>query len=114
MHYLEKAAVLCDRILIIDKGKIVEEGNPAELVKKYAGEEVLEVGYDEALLPSLKAVFPDGEFERLGDRLQIFTCKLHGVFEGYLKEHPLKNVTVRSANLEDVFLKLTGRGLREE
>lgn len=113
-HYMDEAAVLCDRILIIDKGKIIETGNPAELVKKHVGEEVLEVDYDEKLLPSLKEAFPDGEFERLGDRLQIFTCKPHGVFEGYLEEHPLKNVTVRSANLEDVFLKLTGRGLREE
>ncbi len=113
-HYMDEAAVLCDRILIIDKGKIIEEGKPAELVKKHVGEEVLEVDYDEKLLPSLKEAFPDADFERLGDLLQIFTDKPHGVFEGYLKEHPMQNVAIRSANLEDVFLKLTGRGLREE
>ena len=113
-HYMDEAAVLCDRVLIVDKGKIIEEGKPAELVKKHAGEEVLEVDYDEKILPLLKRAFPDGDFERLGDRLQIFTSKPHGVFEGFLNEHPLPNVTIRSANLEDVFLKLTGRGLREE
>jgi len=113
-HYMDEAAALCDRILIIDRGKIIEEGKPAELVKKHVGEEVLEVDYDENLLPSLKEAFPEGDFERLGDRLQIFTDKPHGVFEGYLKEHPMQNVTIRTANLEDVFLKLTGRGLREE
>ena len=62
----------------------------------------------------LKEAFPDAHFERLGDRMQIFTDKPHGVFEGFLKDHPMQNVTIRSANLEDVFLKLTGRGLREE
>ena len=113
-HYMDEAAVLCDRILIVDKGKIIEEGSPAELVKKHVGEEVLEVYYDEKVLPSLKEAFSDAHFEHLGDRLQIFTDKPHGVFEGYLKEHPMQNVTIRTANLEDVFLKLTGRGLREE
>jgi lipooligosaccharide transport system ATP-binding protein len=113
-HYMDEAQILCDRTLIIDRGKIIEEGNPSELIKKHVGEEVLELDYDEALLPTLKEAFPDGQFERLGDRIQIFTDRPHGVFEGFLKEHPLKNVTVRNANLEDVFLKLTGRGLRED
>jgi len=113
-HYMDEASVLCDRILIIDKGKIIEEGNPVELVKKHAGEDVLELDYDEKVLPTLKEAFPDAHFERLGDRLQIFTNKPHGVFEGFLQDHPMQNVTIRRANLEDVFLKLTGRGLREE
>jgi lipooligosaccharide transport system ATP-binding protein len=113
-HYMDEAQILCDRILIVDKGKIIEEGNPTELVKKRVGEEVLEIDYDERLVPTLKEAFPDAEIEQFGDRMQIFTNKPHGVFEGFLKEHPLQNVTIRNANLEDVFLKLTGRGLREE
>jgi len=113
-HYMDEAAFLCDRILIIDKGKIIEEGKPSELIRKHVGEEVLEVDYDEKLLPLLKQAFPDGDFERLGDRMQIFTDKPHGVFEGFLEEHPMQNVTIRTTNLEDVFLKLTGRGLRED
>ena len=113
-HYMDEAAALCDRILIIDRGKIIEEGSPSDLVRKHAGEDVLELDYDEKVLPMLKQAFPDALFERLGDRLQIFTDKPHGVFEGFLQEHPMQNVTIRRANLEDVFLKLTGRGLREE
>jgi lipooligosaccharide transport system ATP-binding protein len=113
-HYMDEAEVLCDRILIVDKGKIIEEGTPVELVKKHIGEDVLELDYDEKLVSVLKEAFPDARFERLGDRMQIFTDKPHGVFEGFLKEHPIQNVTIRKANIEDVFLKLTGRGLREE
>jgi lipooligosaccharide transport system ATP-binding protein len=113
-HYMDEAEVLCDRILIVDRGKIIEEGTPVELVKKHIGEDVLELDYDEKLVASLKDAFPDARFERLGDRMQIFTYKPHGVFEGFLQEHPMQNVTIRKANIEDVFLKLTGRGLREE
>jgi lipooligosaccharide transport system ATP-binding protein len=113
-HYMDEAEVLCDRILIVDKGKIIEEGSPAELVKKHIGEDVLELDFDEKLLPILNEAFPDARLERLGDRMQIFTDKPHGVFEAFLKDKKLQNVTLRKANLEDVFLKLTGRGLREE
>lgn len=113
-HYMDEAEVLCDRILIIDKGKIIEEGKPSELVKKHIGEDVLELDFDEKLLQTLKEAFPDARFEKIGERMQFFTYKPHGVFEGFLRDHPLKNVTIRKANIEDVFLKLTGRGLREE
>jgi lipooligosaccharide transport system ATP-binding protein len=113
-HYMDEAEVLCDRLLIVDKGRIIEEGKPAELVKKHIGEDVLELDYDEKLMQTLEEAFPDARFEKLGDRMQIFTDKPYGVFEGFLKEHPMQNVTLRKANIEDVFLKLTGRGLREE
>ncbi len=113
-HYMDEAAVLCDRVLIIDHGKIIEQGRPSELVKKHIGEDVLEIDYDEKLEKTLKEAFPDARFERLSDRMQIFTHKPHGVFEGFLRQHPVQNVTIRSANLEDVFLKLTGRGLRAD
>jgi lipooligosaccharide transport system ATP-binding protein len=113
-HYMDEAQVLCDRILLVDRGKIIEEGTPSDLIKKHVGQEVLEMDDDEKLLLKLKETFPDARIERLGDRMQIFTDKPHGVFEGFLKEHQMQNVTIRKANLEEVFLKLTGRGLREE
>ncbi len=113
-HYMDEAQILCDRILIVDRGKIIEQGAPVELIKKHIGQEVLEVDYDEKLVPTLKQAFPDARIERLGDRMQVFTDQPHGVFEGFLKEHKLQNVSIRNANIEDVFLKLTGRGLREE
>ena len=111
---MDEAQILCDRILIVDKGKIIEQGSPSELIKKHVGEEVLEIDYDEKLRPLLQKAFLKARFERLGDRVQIFTDEPHGVFENFLQEHKLQNVSIRRANLEDVFLKLTGRGLREE
>jgi len=112
-HYMDEAEMLCDRIIIIDHGKIIEDGKPKELIKKHIGEAVLELDYDEALIPLLKETFSDARVEVIGERMQVFTPKPYAVFEGFLHEHKIQNVTVRKANLEDVFLKLTGRGLRE-
>jgi len=112
-HYMDEAQILCDRILIVDQGKIIEQGTPVELIRRHVGTEVLEMDYDQNLMPILKEAFGEVRMERLGDRLQIFTDQPHGVFEGFLKEHKLQNVSIRNANMEDVFLKLTGRGLRE-
>jgi lipooligosaccharide transport system ATP-binding protein len=112
-HYMDEAQILCDRILIVDRGKIIEQGTPTELIRKHVGNEVLELDNDEAILPLLKSAFPDARIERLGDRMQVFTDQPHGVFEDFLHEHKLQNVMIRNANIEDVFLKLTGRGLRE-
>jgi lipooligosaccharide transport system ATP-binding protein len=113
-HYMDEAQILCDRILVVDHGKIIEEGSPSELIKKHVGAEVLEADYDEAMMPPIKAAFPNAHVERLGDRFQVFSDQPHGAFESFIKEHRLQNVMIRSANLEDVFLKITGRGLREE
>ncbi|MCL1977789.1 MAG: ATP-binding cassette domain-containing protein [Candidatus Bathyarchaeota archaeon] len=111
-HYMDEAEVLCDRIIIIDHGKIIEDGKPKELIKKHIGEDVLELDCDESLIPLLKQTFSDARIEKLGERMQVFTSKPHSVFEGFLQEHKIQNVTIRKANLEDVFLKLTGRDLR--
>jgi lipooligosaccharide transport system ATP-binding protein len=112
-HYMDEAAALCDRILIMDNGKIIEQGVPAELIKKHVGEDVLEVDNEEKLVQTLKAEFPDASFETFGDRVHVFTTQPHGVFERFVEKYPFKSVTIRNANLEDVFLKLTGRKLRE-
>ena len=112
-HYMDEAAELCDRIFIMDNGRIIEQGKPAELVKKHVGEDVLEFDMDEKLTEALKIEFPDAAFESFGERVHVFTTQPHGVFERFLEKHPATNVTIRNANLEDVFLKLTGRKLKE-
>lgn len=112
-HYMEEAAQLCDRTVIMDLGKIIEEGKPADLVKKHAGEEVLEVGYDEQVMKFLQDTFPDAKLEIMGDRIQVFTNHTRGVFNEILRKYSFKAAMIRDANLEDVFLKLTGRRLKE-
>jgi lipooligosaccharide transport system ATP-binding protein len=112
-HYMEEAAHLCDRTVIMDNGKIIEEGRPADLIRIHVGEEVLEVGYDEEVLKFLKTAFPDARFDVLGDRIQVFTSQPRGVFTQILTKFSFKAAMIRDANLEDVFLKLTGRRLRE-
>ncbi len=112
-HYMDEATALCDRTLIMDHGKIIEQGTPAGLVKKHIGEDVLELDYDEEMLKKLQQKFPDARLEVLGDRIRVFTAKPHGFFQSFLEDYPTKGATVRNANLEDVFLKLTGRQLRE-
>ena len=110
---MDEAAALCDRILIIDNGKIIETGVPHELIKQHVGEDVLEVAYDEDVLKTLKAELPEAHLEVFGDQIRVFINQPHGVFERIVKKFPNKNMTIRNANLEDVFLKLTGRKLRE-
>ncbi len=112
-HYMEEAAELCDRVLIVDTGKIIEEGKPSELVEKHVGEEVLEVDNEEQILKTLKEKFPEACLDVLGEKIHVFTNEPHGVFVKFLQDFPLKGATVRRANLEDVFLKLTGRKLRD-
>jgi lipooligosaccharide transport system ATP-binding protein len=112
-HYMEEAAQLCDRILLMDYGRIIDEGEPQALVKKHVGEEVLEVAHDEEIVAYLKNNFPDAKLEVVGDRLQVFSSQPRGVFNEILGKFHYKGAILRDANLEDLFLKLTGRRLRE-
>jgi lipooligosaccharide transport system ATP-binding protein len=111
-HYMDEAAALCDRVLIVDNGKIIETGVPQQLIKKHAGEDVLEVPFNETILKALKKELPNADIEIFGDQIRVFVNR-HGVFERIVKKFPGVNMTIRNANLEDVFLKLTGRKLRE-
>jgi lipooligosaccharide transport system ATP-binding protein len=112
-HYMDEASALCDRVLVVDNGKIIETGVPHELIRRFVGEDVLEVEYDEDVVKTLKAELPGAQVEVFGDQVRVFIDEPHGVFERVVKKFPDKNMTIRNANLEDVFLKLTGRKLRE-
>jgi lipooligosaccharide transport system ATP-binding protein len=83
------------------------------MIRKYVGEDVLELEYDEETVKALKEELPDAHVEVFGDQVRVFTNQPHGAFEQVVKKFPNKAMTIRNANLEDVFLKLTGRKLRE-
>jgi len=112
-HYLDEAAQLCDRILIMDQGKIIEKGKPAELVKKHVGYEVLEALNSEESMQCLKDAFPDARIDIVGDKIQLFANKPRGVLEKTLEKISFKGGKIRDSNLEDVFLKLAGRSLKD-
>jgi lipooligosaccharide transport system ATP-binding protein len=112
-HYMDEATALCDRVLIIDNGRIIETGEPHKLVRKHVGEDVLELSYDETILEKLKEELPEAHIETFGDQIRVFINQPHGVFERVVKKFPEVNMSIRNANLEDVFLKLAGRKLKE-
>jgi lipooligosaccharide transport system ATP-binding protein len=112
-HYMDEASALCDRVFIVDNGKIIQTGAPSELIKTFAGEDVLEVEYDEEVVQTLREELPGAQVEVFGDQVRVFSKEPHGVFERIVRIFPSKKITIRNADLEDVFLKLTGRKLRE-
>src|SRR6266511_3779704 len=115
-HYMDEAARLCDRIVILYKGKIIAEGTPDELIGSHAGKEVIEVhGPIEdrvAVMARLNGA-PDVSVEEVEDILYVYVRGDNGLDPASLKLEA-ERVVYRRANLEDVFLRLTGRGLAEE
>lgn len=112
-HYMDEAAQLCDRIIIMDHGKIIEKGKPAELVNKHVGEEVLEVLHSEEAMECLKQYFPDARIEVVDEKIHVFANKPRGVLAKVLEKVSFKGAVIRDSNLEDVFLKLAGRSLKD-
>lgn len=116
-HYLEEASQLCDRIVIIEGGQILEEGSPQALIDLHVGKDVLELGVSaktrEILLPDVSHLIKDHQL--LGDKLLLFTDRgeeLSNLISGKLTgldSHLFYRL--RPSNLEDVFLKLTGSTL---
>jgi lipooligosaccharide transport system ATP-binding protein len=113
-HYMDEAEQLCDRLIVMDKGKIMAEGSPAELIKKYSSKEVVEVRFG----TDKNAQFAD-QLKKLADRIEVLPDRIlvytsHG--EQTLEKisaqgmNPVTSL-VRRSSLEDVFLRLTGRTL---
>ena len=115
-HYMDEAARLCDRLVIIDKGRIIEEGKPDALIEKHAGRDVIEIQLgDNDAAPVMKEVLRHQgvRVERIDDIVYVFITG-HTTFEPKQLEETVERIIYRRANLEDVFLKLTGRGLAAE
>jgi lipooligosaccharide transport system ATP-binding protein len=116
-HYMDEAEQLCDRLVVMDKGRIVAEGSPRELIGRYSTREVVELRFrDERSFDLSTRV--DGlvhRIETLPDRMLLYTddgdATADRVHE--LGIHP-QSVLVRRSTLEDVFLHLTGRTLVDE
>ena len=111
-HNMDEAARLCDRLIIMDHGRILVEGKPLELVRQYAGRDVIEVAEPSNGLRSL-ILSRNLLHEDLGHRLIIYVDDGNALFREISKDYCREGCIMRMASLEDVFLKLTGRDLRE-
>ena len=116
-HYMDEAAQLCDRLVVMDHGRIVREGAPRDLVAAEVGREVLELRVAEAetahLLARLGAAA--GGHQRSGEHLLLFSDDAEDLRARVVASGaPHEVVAVRGATLEDVFLAITGRSLRDE
>jgi lipooligosaccharide transport system ATP-binding protein len=115
-HYMDEAEQLCDRLVVVDKGAIMAEGSPADLIRRYSTREVLEVRFGSARNAEVATQIAGiGErVEVLPDRILVYTdngeAELVRITQAGLD--PITSL-VRRSSLEDVFLRLTGRSLIE-
>jgi lipooligosaccharide transport system ATP-binding protein len=116
-HYMDEAEQLCDRLVIMDRGHIVAEGSPRELIERHATREVVELRFatseqQAASVPLLEPGAP--KVESLADRVLVYTSDGEAAI-GMLSDHDLTptSVFLRRSTLEDVFLLLTGRTLED-
>ena len=115
-HFMDEAEQLCDRLVVMDNGKIMAEGSPLELIKTYSTKEVLEVRFgserNKEVAPILRGMCY--RIEELPDRILMYVEDGEALLEEIIakKLHPTTSL-VRRSSLEDVFLRLTGRSLIE-
>lgn len=110
-HYLDEAEKLCDRLVVMDYGKIIVEGEPGQIINDHIGSGVVEVNNHPEILECLQK--SDSSYEVMGDIIVIYTNDPTHIIDQLSMECYLDKMTTRKATLEDVFLKLTGRKLRE-
>jgi lipooligosaccharide transport system ATP-binding protein len=110
-HYLDEAARLCDRLVIMDHGTFLVEGAPADLVRDQVGSEIIEMDNTQEVISCLTEL--GVAYESLGDQVQVATDASRQLAKTLLDRCTTSRVNTRPATLEDVFLKLTGRTLRE-
>lgn len=120
-HYMEEAEILSDWVCIMDLGKIIKEGDPHSLIRDLGKESLIEVELDvnSVMLEELNNSGLDPVYDERHKRLLLKTNDILSTIDLLLRlsrENSLqiKDVTIRQPNLEDVFLSLTGRSLREE
>ena len=115
-HYMDEAEQLCDRLVVMDKGRIVAEGSPKALIERYSTRDVLEMRFEdrdqERAMPIIVKVAV--RTENLPDKVMIYTDNADEAVARLSRRgvHPISTL-IRRSTLEDVFLRLTGRQLIE-
>ena len=115
-HYMDEAEQLCDRLVVMDKARIVAEGSPRALIEEYSTREVTELRFPAGVQDTL-----DGQLDGIGDRIERLPDRVlvyaddgdAAVAAVHARGLQPETVLVRRSSLEDVFLRLTGRSLIE-
>ena len=115
-HYMDEAEQLCDRLVVMDKGRIVAEGSPRGLIERYSTKDVLEMRFEpdarQGAMPAIEQVAK--RTESLPDKVMIYTDNAdQAVAELAGRGVQPISTLIRRSTLEDVFLRLTGRQLIE-
>ena len=116
-HFMDEAERLCHRLLVIDHGRAIAEGQPRELIARHLEPEVVEVyggaGSEAQALAHSPLAALANRVEVSGETVFFYTQDAKPLLAA-LADHPTLRTLHRPANLEDLFLKLTGRQIREE
>jgi lipooligosaccharide transport system ATP-binding protein len=111
-HNMEEASYLCDRLVIVDHGKILVDGSPEALIERHAGSNIIEIeGPDQTLIEYVKE--HDIGHDDLGRRLILYETETKDLNNTIRERFCNEKCIYRNSTLEDVFLRLTGRELRE-
>ena len=109
-HYMDEAELLCDEIAIMDRGRIIAQGPPRRLLREHFAEVMLELPKQD--FPASARNLPLRIIDTV-ERVEITTDNLDATLRTLIDAHvPLSNLRIRPANLEDLFLELTGKELR--
>ncbi len=115
-HYMDEAQELCDRVAIMDQGRIIDEGTPQDLIQKHIGREVLEVRVSEPMRSQIIAFSSSMTkgYDSYRDLIVLYSDEAERILDKIKSSEIETDYTlVRRSSLEDVFLKLTGRRLTE-
>ena len=111
-HFMEEAERLCDDLVVIDHGRIINQGSPERLVREQVEPDVVEIHASTPALDASLAALAGLREETVGETRYLYTREPAPLL-ACLESHPAAAYMHRPANLEDVFLKLTGRDLRD-
>ncbi len=115
-HYMEEATILCDRLSIMDNGKILDEGTPDQMIERHAPKEVAQLRVAPASLRTVREYLTgrDISFREVGALVSVTGVNGDRPDLSGLTDVEGVRISYRAGNLEDVFLAITGRELREE